>query len=116
MLDARRFADDWINAWNSHDPERILSHYTDDIILVSPVAKKMLNGDGTVRGKAALRDYFQHGLTAYPDLRFDLIDVLWGLETIVLLYRNNVRGTKTAEVMQLTEGGKVSHVWANYDQ
>lgn len=110
------FADDWINAWNSHDLDGILSHYSEDVILISPVAAKLLNNDGTVRGKPALREYFQRGLTAYPDLRFDLIDVLWGLETIVLLYRNNVRGTKTAEVMQLTPEGKVSRVWANYDQ
>src|SRR5512142_1668127 len=110
MLSSRAFADDWINAWNSHDLDGILSHYSEDVILISPVAAKLLNNDGTVRGKAALRDYFQRGLTAYPDLRFDLIDVLWGLETIVLLYRNNVRGTKTAEVMQLTPQGKVSRV------
>jgi ketosteroid isomerase-like protein len=110
------FAQEWLTAWNSHDLDRILSHYDDDVILTSPVAQKLLNNDGTVRGKTALRDYFQRGLTAYPQLKFELIDVLSGLETIVLYYRNNVRGNKTAEVMLLTPAGKVSRIWANYDQ
>jgi ketosteroid isomerase-like protein len=113
---ARRFAQDWADAWNSHDIEKILTHYDDEVLLTSPVALRLLQGDGTVRGKAALRDYFHRGLEAYPDLRFDLIDTLWGTETIVVYYSNNVRGGKTAEVMLLNSAGKISRVWANYDQ
>ncbi len=110
------FAQDWIDAWNSHDLERILTHYDDEVLLTSPVALRLLNGDGTVRGKAALRDYFLRGIQAYPNLRFDLIDALWGTETIVIYYVNNVRGSKTAEVMLLNSAGKIQRVWANYDQ
>jgi hypothetical protein len=113
---AREFAQDWVDAWNSHDLERILTHYDDEVLLVSPVALKLLSGDGTVRGRAALRDYFRRGLETFPDLRFDLIDTLWGTETIVLYYINNVRGSKTAEVMLLNPAGKIRRVWANYDQ
>jgi ketosteroid isomerase-like protein len=113
---AREFAQDWVDAWNSHDLERILTHYDDEVLLTSPVALKLLNGDGTVRGKAALREYFLRGVQAFPDLRFDLIDVLWGTETIVVSYFNNVRGSKTAEVMLMNPAGKILHVWANYDQ
>jgi predicted ester cyclase len=69
-----------------------------------------------VRGKAALREYFLRGLQAFPNLRFDLIDALWGTETIVVYYINNVRGSKTAEVMLLNPEGKIRRVWANYDQ
>ena len=113
---AREFAQDWVDAWNSHDLERILTHYDDEVLLVSPVALKLLSGDGTVRGKAALRDYFLRGLETFPDLRFDLIDAFWGVETIVVYYVNNVRGSRTAEVMLLNAAGKIRHVWANYDQ
>jgi hypothetical protein len=113
---ARAFAQEWVDAWNSHDLERILAHYDDEVMLTSPVAMKLLNGDGTVWGKAALREYFLRGLQAYPDLRFDLIDALWGTETIVIYYINNVRGSKTAEVMLLNAAGKVRRGWANYDQ
>ena len=114
---ACQFAQEWVEAWNSHDLERILSHYDDEVRLVSPVALKLLkNGDGVVQGKAALREYFRRGLEAFPNLHFDLIDVLWGVETVVIYYGNKVRGNKTAEVMQLTAEGKVRCVWANYDQ
>ena len=113
---AREFAQDWVDAWNSHDLEQILTHYDDEVLLVSPVALKLLGGDGTVRGKAALRGYFLRGLEAFPNLRFDLIDALWGVETIVVYYINNVRGSKTAEVMLLNAAGKIRQVWANYDQ
>jgi len=77
---------------------------------------KLLNGDGTVRGKAALREYFLRGIQAFPDLHFDLIDTLWGTETIVVCYFNNVRGSKTAEVVLMNPAGKTRRVWANYDQ
>lgn len=114
---ARHFAQEWVEAWNNHDLNRILAHYDDDVRLVSPVALKLLNnGDGVVQGKAALREYFRRGLEEFPNLHFDLIDVLWGVETIVLYYANKVRGNKTAEVMQLSSAGKVRQVWANYDQ
>ena len=113
---AREFAQDWVDAWNSHDLERILTHYDDEVLLVSPVALKLLGSDGTVQGKAALREYFLRGLETFPDLRFDLIDALWGIETIVVYYVSNVRGSKTAEVMLLNPAGKIRRVWANYDR
>ena len=112
---ARRFAAEWIEEWNSHDLERILEHYDDDVVLVSPVAMNMF-GDALVQGKAALREYFRHGLEAFPNLRFDLSDVLWGIETVVVVYTNNVRNSKAAEVMRLSAAGKVKQVWANYDR
>lgn len=113
---AREFAREWIEAWNSHNLERILAHYDDEVLLSSPVALARFGGDGTLHGKAALRDYFSRGLEAYPDLRFDLIETLWGTETVVVCYANNHRGSKTAEVMLLNPAGKIARVWANYDK
>ena len=114
---ARQFAQDWVNAWNSHDLESILDHYDDAVTLISPIALRLLNNkDGVVRGKSALREYFERGIQAYPELRFDLIDTLWGVESIVVYYENNVRAGRSAEVMQLSASGKILHVWAHYDR
>ena len=33
---ADRFAQEWIDAWNSHHLERVLSHYADDFEMSSP--------------------------------------------------------------------------------
>lgn len=113
-MDANEFARDWIEAWNSHDLDRILSHYSADIVLVSPVAAR-LTGDasGIVRGKDALRAYFQRGLELFPNLQFTLVDVMQGLSSVVLYYENQ-RGTKTGEFMEFDADGAVIRVVANY--
>jgi len=112
--EAKEFAGHWIAAWNSHDLDAILSHYAADVVLTSPAATKLLNDpSGTVRGAAALRNYFQRGLEAYPNLRFELLDVMVGLSSIVLFFKNQ-KGTTTAEFMEFDNTGKVTRVVANY--
>jgi hypothetical protein len=111
---ARTFADHWVGAWNSHDLDRILSHYTEDIVLISPIAAKLLDEpSGKVVGKAALKAYFAKGLAAYPNLAFELVDVMWGISSVVLYYVNQ-KGTKSGEFMELDGAGKVTKVVANY--
>ena len=111
---ARELADHWVKAWNSHDLERIMAHYEDDVVLISPLAAGML-GDpsGKVTGKAALRSYFKRALAVYPNLSFQLVDIMWGLESVVLYYTNQ-KGSKTGEYMEIGPTGKVSRVVANY--
>jgi predicted ester cyclase len=91
-----------------------MSHYAEAAILVSPTAAALL-GDptGEVRGKAAVREYFRKGLDAYPSLRFELRDVMWGLRSVVVCFVNQ-KGTKTAEFMELDSTGKITRVVANY--
>jgi len=112
--DAWSLAKDWVGAWNAHDLDLIMTHYDDAIELTSPVAAQLLgSSDGKVVGKANLRAYFQRGLEAYPELRFRLEDVLWGLSSVVLYYTNH-KGTRTGEFMELSASGKVVRVVANY--
>lgn len=112
---ARDFANHWMLAWNSHDLDAIMSHYAEDVVMVSPVAAKILsNPSGIVKGKGALRAYFAKGLEAYPGLEFELIDVMWGLSSVVLYYENQ-KGTKTGEFMEFDAEGKVVRVVANYN-
>ena len=112
--EAREFAHEWIAAWNSHDLDSIMSHYTADVVLISPVAARILNQpDGTVAGQTALRSYFSRGLELYPGLHFEFVDVMCGLSSIVVCYLNQ-KGTKTAEFMEFGENGQVVRVVANY--
>jgi hypothetical protein len=113
---ARQFADHWIQSWSSHNLDSILSHYAPDVVLISPAASRILNDpSGTVTGKEALRAYFKRGLEAYPNLKFDLVDVMWGLHSVVLYYVNQT-GTKTGEFMEFDANGKVIRVVANYNR
>ena len=113
-LEAQDFARHWIAAWNSHDLDAILSHYAADVVLTSPAAVKILDDpSGTVQSAADVRKYFQRGLEAYPSLRFELLDVMLGLSSVVLCFKNQ-KGTKTAEFMEFDEDGKIARVVANY--
>lgn len=112
---ARELAQDWVEAWNAHDLDQIMSHYAEDVILISPVAAKLLNEPlGTVTGKAALRSYFIKGLEIYPDLKFELLDVMWGLSSVVLYYINQ-KGTKAGEFMEVSSIVSITKVVANYN-
>lgn len=110
----RLLAEHWLAAWNGHDLEAIMSHYDEDVELISPVAAQLLGAPGgKVIGKSALREYFRLGLAAYPDLRFELKELLAGLDSLVLYYTNQ-NGTRTAELMELSHDGKVRRVIAHY--
>ena len=112
---AKQFADDWLHAWNSHDLDAIMSHYAPGIVLISPVAAKLLNDpSGVVKGGLALRNYFKRGLEAYPNLTFEFLDVMWGLFSVVLYYKNQ-KGTTSGEFMELDANLKVTRVVANYN-
>lgn len=113
--EAWNLANHWIAAWNNHDLDAIMTHYEDQVELTSPVAAKLLGApDGRVVGKANLRAYFQRGLDAYPELRFGLEDVLWGVNSVLLCYTNQ-KGTRTGEFLELSAAGKVTRVVANYN-
>jgi len=113
-IDFTAHAREWIFAWNAHDLERILVHYSDDVELSSPLVSKLVGrSEGTIRGKAALRDYFARGLQAYPNLRFDFMRLYSGVRSCVVEYRS-VNGLLSAELMELDAQGKVRRVLAHY--
>jgi predicted ester cyclase len=92
-----------------------MSHYAPEVVLTSPTAAKLLgDSSGTIKCKQAVRSYFERGLQAFPNLTFELLDVMWGISSVVLYYLNQ-KGTKTAEFMELDANQKVSRVVANYN-
>lgn len=108
------FAQEWIDAWNSHNLDRIMEHYTDEIDFRSPVILQIgFNKEGVINNKATLRSYFAKGLEVYPDLHFELIKILEGLNSVVLYYKS-INNRHTAEYMELNDAGKVCAVRAHY--
>ncbi len=110
---AAAFVSEWIAAWNAHDLERILAHWADDAVFTSPLAARLLGGDGTVHGKAALRSYWARGLAVNPDLRFELDRVLVGTDSLVIAYRNH-RGQACGEWLRLDAAGRAIAGAAHY--
>ena len=117
MLDrswARAFAEEWIECWNSHDLERILSHYADDFTMISPlIVDRMKEPGGTLKGKDRIRPYWQMGLAASPPLRFKLVDVLVGVNSIAIHYRS-LKRKMVVEVLVFDESGKVIRGMAHH--
>jgi ketosteroid isomerase-like protein len=110
---ATEFCDRWEAAWNAHDLEELLSHYTDDVVFTSPVAVQLLDGsDGIIRGKSALREYWSEGLRLIPDLRFEVIGAYVGVDTLVINYRNQ-KGGLVCEVLSF-DGEIVTHGHGTY--
>jgi hypothetical protein len=112
QVDADVFAAEWIAAWNSHDLERIVSHYADDVVFLSPVALERV-GCGRVVGLACLRDYWGGGLKVQPDLHFSLINVLRGHQCMTILYSNH-RSQMVAETVEFDSCGKIARACACY--
>jgi len=114
--EASAFAVEWIDAWNSHDLDRILTHYSDDIEVTSPLVARVLGDQQvTIHGKVALRDYWGRALQQFPELRFTLFDVIPGVDSLVLHYQS-VRELVGAEFMRFDGAGRVRQVVAHYTQ
>jgi hypothetical protein len=112
--EATDFAHDWIASWNAHDLDRIMAHYADGVDFRSPLIQQLgADAQGLIQSKADLRSYFSTGLAHYPDLQFDLHQVLPGVDSVVLYYRS-VNDWQAAEYMELNAQGQVQRVRAHY--
>jgi ketosteroid isomerase-like protein len=114
-LFAKKFAQEWVDSWNSHDLARILSHYTADFVFESPMALKLVpQSGGVLNGKEAIAAYWTIGLERIPDLHFELLDLLIGVNGLTIYYFNKANGKKTAEVFFFNQAGKVEKSFAYY--
>ena len=110
---ARRFAEEWIAAWNSHDLERILAHYEDDFEMSSPIITQVMGEpSGTLRGKTAIGAYWSLALERNPQLHFELLHTLPGANSLAIIY-NGLRGL-SAEIFHFGTSGKVVAAYAHY--
>jgi hypothetical protein len=111
---ARAAAQEWIEAWNAHDLERILAHYADPLEFTSPlVVQRLGRPDGTIRSREELRHYFAEGVGPGSALRFDLLEAIPGVDSVALRYRNQ-RGQTVIEAMRLNPQGKADRVTVHY--
>lgn len=104
--------DSWVTAWNAHDLDSLLAHFTDEVTFRSPVAAQLLGGDGVIRGKDALRAYWTEGLRRIPDLRFEVVGSYVGVDCLVINYRNQ-KGGLVNEVL-IFDGPLVAEGYGTY--
>ena len=106
---AHAFAREWIESWNSHDLDRILSHYTDDFEMRSPLIRERgFDPSGVLRGKDKVRAYWAKGLQAVPPIKFELHMVYVGASSLAIAYRSVGRALVTEVIIFNSEGKIVS--------
>ena len=111
---AQKFAQEWVDAWNSHNLDRIMSLCADDIEVTSPfIATLVHKQGGTLKGKENIRAYWAKALERYSDLRMTLIEVMLGVESIVVCHQG-VHGKGVAEVFYFDGNNLVLRDIAHY--
>jgi ketosteroid isomerase-like protein len=102
---ARAFADDWAAAWNELAVERVLAHFEKNVLFTSPTALAVV-GVPTVRGKQALREYWNKAVARIGSLRFTVDRVLWdaGARELAIIYDSEIDGRKRRVSENLTFG------------
>ena len=113
--EAKQFAEHWVSAWNKHDLEEILLHYTEDFEMTTPMIQRVLGIEsGTLKGKKDVGDYWRAALQKIPDLKFSLIEVTSGVNSVSVFY-NAVMGKKAIETFFFKNQGKVFKEIATYN-
>jgi hypothetical protein len=114
--DAEKFAHEWIDAWNAHDLDRVVSHYSAEVVFTSPIAAvRVPESHGVIRGIAALEEYWAGAVDAMIDLHFDLEHVLETCDGVTMVYRNH-RGQLMAETLLFCSDGLVTVGYAAYEE
>ena len=110
--EADAFVAEWMEAWNSHDLERILEHYSDDVEYYSPFIAAMAEpggpgSDGRLVGKGPVREYFAAALGRYDDLHFDPpVHVAVGAGSISFVYAS-VKNLTAVETLVFAPGSRI---------
>ena len=81
---------EWLEGWNGRRLDRVMAHYAEDAIFQSPtVLVRVPGSDGTIRGRAAIRELYEKSLAAFPALRFELVDVIERPSGVMVLHRKH---------------------------
>ena len=110
----RGHADRWLEAWNAHDLDAIVSCYSERVEFVLPA----LVGDSAERrigGREALREHFRHGLELAPNLTVAEESLLEGPGGFAILYRRE-DGHRAIEAVELDDAGLAAQVRVYYER
>jgi ketosteroid isomerase-like protein len=107
---ARAFATEWAEAWNSRTIEQVLAHFHDEVEFTSPTALAVM-GIPTVRGKGALREYWTKALARLASLRFTVDRVVWDPDSreLAIIYTSEIdgKGRRVSENLKFDAVGQV---------
>lgn len=112
---ATQFAQEWVEAWNAHDLDRVLTHYADDFEMTSPIIVSVMSvPSGTLKGKERIREYWAKAMARIPGLAFKLNQVTASIDSIALYY-DGASGRKSIEWFLFDDHGRVVKSIAHYE-
>ena len=98
----------WFEAFNTHNLEKLLSLYDDDAAHFSPKLKiKHPETNGLVKGKAALRKWWQEAFNTLPTLHYKVTSLTANSDRVFLEYIRTVEKEEdmlVGEVLEIKEG------------
>lgn len=106
--DCRQIANSWMDAFNSHDLNKLLNLYADDAIHFSPkLLERKPETGGLIKGKQALHDWWQDAFHRLPSLNYKPTNFIVQQDSVFMEYLRTVDGEKdlrVGEVLEMKEG------------
>ncbi len=104
----KQIAIKWFEAFNEHDLEKLLSLYDNTAQHYSPKLKiRMPETAGLIKGKAALRAWWQDAFDRLPTLKYEVIKLTADDEQVFMEYIRRVDDEddlSVGEVLQIDNG------------
>lgn len=98
----------WLDAFNAHHLENLLSLYHDDAIHFSPKLKiRKPETGGLIRGKDALRNWWNDAFVRLPQLQYIKQTITANSQHVFMEYKRIVPGEEdmmVAEVLEIENG------------
>lgn len=109
LPDLKIFFQELIQSWNSHDLDSILSHYSDDMELTSPIIRSRLNiSNGTLKGKEKVREWWKRVLNKIPDFKLNFIDfAIANDDTVAFIQKSSHNQKYVVSIFNFNENGKI---------
>ncbi len=105
-------AHNWFAAFKAHDIESLLQLYHDEATHYSPKLKiRHPETKGLIKGKHALRTWWQDAFLRLPSLKYELIRLTPYEDRIFMEYIRHVNGEEDLAVGEMLEiqAGKIIH-------
>jgi hypothetical protein len=100
----------WMEDWNNRSIQNLMTHYADDVIFYShTVTKRWGIQSGKLEGKGAVEKHLRKGMEQVPGMHFEFQSLLFGLESMILLYKRET-GVLAADYVLFNDEGMVKEV------
>ncbi len=111
MIDLKHIANQWFEAFNQHDLEKLLNLY-DDAEHYSPKLKvHQPETNGLIKGKTALRNWWADAFQRLPNLHYEVLKLTADDEQVFMEYIRQTLGEtdlRVGEVLVIKNGKIIS--------